>query len=57
MEDLKQLIEAALHGCYLGKMTNALKTLYKAPYRDMVDWTQFPSWARIDAETEMGHEG
>ena len=36
------------------------KEIYQAPYRDRVDWTRFPDWARpVDPELfeQCGHEG
>ena len=36
------------------------REIYDVPYRDRVDWTRFPDWARpIDPELfgESGHEG
>ena len=56
-ESLQTLLERALQGCYKGMVTPELKTLYKAPYRNQIDWVLFPAWARIDLHTEGGHEG
>jgi hypothetical protein len=36
------------------------RQIYQAPYRDQIDWSQFPEWARaLDPEMfeEVGHEG
>jgi hypothetical protein len=36
------------------------RELYEVPYRDRIDWSKFPGWARpIDPEVfqELGHEG
>lgn len=50
-------VNFALEQCKNGKVTPELKKLYDMPYRKMVDWTLFPSWARPDQETEGCHEG
>jgi hypothetical protein len=50
-------VKIALEQCKNGKFSQELKKLYDMPYRNMVDWTQFPNWARPDQETEGGHEG
>jgi hypothetical protein len=36
------------------------KEIYDAPYRDRIDWSQFPEWAKpTDPEVfhDCGHEG
>lgn len=58
-QDLRQNIDVnhALEQAKQGRFTPELKKLYNMPYRNTVDWTQFPTWARPDYETEGCHEG
>ena len=53
---LTKTIDEALKGCEQGKINEALKTLYRSPFRECVPWTSFPPWARLDP-VEGGHEG
>lgn len=45
-----------LQKCLSGRVPPELKELYKAPFRDYVDWLRFPIWARPSI-TEGCHEG
>jgi hypothetical protein len=52
------LVKAALER--VGRGQPPPRELYKAPYRDQVDWLRFPAWARpSDPEATEGcvHEG
>ena len=47
----------ALKDVLNGKVTEELKMLYCAPYRNEVPWAQFPLWANPTAQPEGAHEG
>lgn len=49
--------QSVLQECREGRVTPELKELYKFPIRNHVPWSEFPFWARPDAETEGCHEG
>lgn len=50
-------VNKIIEECLNGRVPQELKTLYNMPYRNMVNWSMFPAWARPDYETEGGHEG
>jgi hypothetical protein len=47
----------ALKDTLEGRVTEELKMLYRAPYRNQVPWDLFPFWANPMAHTEGAHEG
>ncbi len=58
LESTAQLIETALHRVRRGFAPPA--EIYRAEYRNQVDWSQFPLWARsLDPDIFAGgcHEG
>lgn len=54
---LEIMKEKALEICKEGKASEELKQLCKAPFREKIDWEQFPYWARPNAQVEGCHEG
>lgn len=57
METVKVTYTVALEHCKNGRFSEELRKLYLAPYRDQVDWSPFPNWARPNDATEGCHEG
>jgi len=53
----EELVAMALDSVRAGKFCEELRQLYMMPHREMVDWTQFPMWARPDCVTDLAHEG
>ena len=54
---LTTTINKALKGCEEGKVNEALKILYRVPFRECVPWAKFPAWARPTDPVEGCHEG
>lgn len=54
--EFEEVCTKALEECINGRVPEELKILYQAPYRDMVQWSKFPIWARPDM-VEGCHEG
>jgi hypothetical protein len=51
-------VEQILSECLQGRVPDELASLYNAPYRQNVDWSQFPVWASpIGIWDDCGHEG
>lgn len=50
---LNEVIEIALEQAKAGKCSEELKILYNMPYRDYVNWQDFPSWSRPN----LTHDG
>lgn len=49
-------IDAARRTANAGYRCSALADLYEMPLRELVNWLEFPVWARPNCDIEGGHE-